>query len=80
MGAPGLRHPGAVDQDLTRARPDRPDRAALLSPEQAAELMGLLEILASDSRLRLHALARAGELCVSDLAATHSTTTSRARG
>jgi ArsR family transcriptional regulator, lead/cadmium/zinc/bismuth-responsive transcriptional repressor len=43
----------------------------LLSPDQAAELMGLFKILASDSRPRLlHALTRAGELCVSDLAAT----------
>jgi DNA-binding transcriptional ArsR family regulator len=43
----------------------------LLSPDQAAELMGLFKILASDNRLRLlHALVRAGELCVSDLAAT----------
>lgn len=44
---------------------DRP----LITPEQAAQLMGLFEVLANDSRLRLlHALARAGELCVSDLA------------
>jgi len=32
--------------------------------------MGLFKVLANDSRLRLlHALERAGELCVSDLAA-----------
>ena len=41
----------------------------LLSPAQAGELMGLFKILASDTRLRLlHALVRAGELRVTDLA------------
>ncbi len=45
---------------------DRP----LLDLPQATELMRLFKILASDSRLRLlHALERAGELCVTDLAA-----------
>jgi ArsR family transcriptional regulator, lead/cadmium/zinc/bismuth-responsive transcriptional repressor len=57
---------GAVCDPAKPALAERP----LLSPAQAAELMGLFKILASDSRLRLlHALARAGELCVSDLAA-----------
>ncbi len=47
-----------------RARP-------LLTPRQAAELRGLFKVLANDTRLRLlHAIARAGELCVTDLAAT----------
>ena len=47
-----------------RARP-------LLTPRQAAELRGLFKVLANDTRLRLlHAVARAGKLCVSDLAAT----------
>ncbi len=42
----------------------------LLGPAPAAELMGLFKMLASDTRLRLlHALARAGETCVTDLAA-----------
>ena len=46
--------------------PDRPP----LNAEQAAELGSLFKVLASDSRLRLlHALDRAGELCVGDLAA-----------
>jgi DNA-binding transcriptional ArsR family regulator len=46
-----------------RARP-------LLTPSQAAELRGLFKVLANDTRLRLlHAFTRAGELCVSDLAA-----------
>src|SRR3954466_2919750 len=40
----------------------------LIGPEQAAELEELFKALANDTRLRLlHALARAGELCVSDL-------------
>lgn len=42
---------------------------ALLSPQQAEELMRLFKIFASDTRLRLlHALVRQGELCVTDLA------------
>jgi ArsR family transcriptional regulator, lead/cadmium/zinc/bismuth-responsive transcriptional repressor len=42
----------------------------LLTPEQATEVVALFQVLANDSRLRLlHALARAGELCVTDLAA-----------
>ena len=41
----------------------------LISLEQAAEVVGLFKVLANDSRLRLlHALERAGELCVNDLA------------
>jgi DNA-binding transcriptional ArsR family regulator len=41
----------------------------LLSPSQAGELAGIFKLLANDSRLRmLHALARAGELRVTDLA------------
>jgi DNA-binding transcriptional ArsR family regulator len=44
---------------------DRP----LLSPEQARRLMRLFKVFANDTRLRLlHALVRAGELCVTDLA------------
>ena len=42
----------------------------LLAAEGAAELAGTFKVLANDTRLRLlHALVRAGELCVSDLAA-----------
>src|SRR6266511_2109147 len=42
----------------------------LLTPEQATEVVALFQALANDSRLRLlHALARAEELCVTDLAA-----------
>jgi DNA-binding transcriptional ArsR family regulator len=41
----------------------------LLTTEQSAGLMDLFKVLANDTRLRLlHALARSGELCVSDLA------------
>lgn len=42
----------------------------LLSALHAEELVRLFQMLASDTRLRLlHALERAGELCVTDLAA-----------
>jgi DNA-binding transcriptional ArsR family regulator len=42
----------------------------LLTSDQAAEVVALFQALANDSRLRLlHALARAEELCVTDLAA-----------
>jgi DNA-binding transcriptional ArsR family regulator len=46
---------------------DRP----LLTPEQAGQLEDLFKVLANDTRLRLlHALVRADELCVTDLAAS----------
>src|SRR5271169_4850206 len=46
---------------------DRP----LLSPIQAGGLAAVFKVLASDTRLRLlHALVRADELCVTDLAAS----------
>jgi DNA-binding transcriptional ArsR family regulator len=45
------------------------DERPLLTSEQAAGLMDLFKVLANDTRLKLlHALARVGELCVSDLA------------
>jgi DNA-binding transcriptional ArsR family regulator len=41
----------------------------LLTLEQADELAVVFKVLANDTRLRLlHALVRAGELCVTDLA------------
>jgi ArsR family transcriptional regulator, lead/cadmium/zinc/bismuth-responsive transcriptional repressor len=41
----------------------------LISPDQAGQVVALFKVLANDSRLRLlHALERAGELCVGDLA------------
>lgn len=46
---------------------DRP----LLSPIQAGGLAAVFKVLANDTRLRLlHALVRAQELCVTDLAAS----------
>jgi ArsR family transcriptional regulator, lead/cadmium/zinc/bismuth-responsive transcriptional repressor len=45
---------------------DRP----LLSPIQAGGLAAVFKVLGNDTRLRLlHALVRAGEMCVTDLAA-----------
>src|SRR5688572_19416697 len=42
----------------------------LLTPIQAGGLAAVFKVLANDTRLRLlHALVRAGELCVTDLAA-----------
>jgi DNA-binding transcriptional ArsR family regulator len=41
----------------------------LMTPQQAGELVSVFKVLANDTRLRLlHALARADEMCVSDLA------------
>ncbi len=41
----------------------------LLSPIQAGGLASVFKVLANDTRLRLlHALVRAGEICVTDLA------------
>lgn len=50
-------------------KPALEDRELITSLE-AGELVALFKILANDTRLRLlHALARSGELCVTDLAA-----------
>lgn len=47
-----------------------PSERPLIHPGNAAELSALFKTLANDTRLRLlHALVRAGELCVTDLAA-----------
>jgi ArsR family transcriptional regulator, lead/cadmium/zinc/bismuth-responsive transcriptional repressor len=52
------------------ARPALKDRP-LLSPIQAGGLAAVFKVLANDTRLRLlHALVRADELCVTDLAAS----------
>lgn len=59
-----------VGLDVTAAaeKPPLGDRA-LLAPEQARALAELYKVLANDTRLRLlHALARVGEACVTDLA------------
>jgi DNA-binding transcriptional ArsR family regulator len=53
--------------------PGRPELAGreLISQPQAARLEGVFKMLANDTRLRLlHALVRAGQLCVTDLAGT----------
>ena len=53
--------------DTRSALKDRP----LLSFVQAVKVMALFKVLANDTRLRLlHALVRADELCVTDLAAS----------
>ena len=55
---------------VRRPKPTLGQRA-LLSPVDAVRLMALFKVLASDTRLRLlHALVRAGELSVTDLART----------
>src|SRR3954453_8283695 len=52
------------------AKPSLKDRP-LLSPMQAGGLAAVFKVLANDTRLRLlHALVRADELCVTDLAAS----------
>jgi ArsR family transcriptional regulator, lead/cadmium/zinc/bismuth-responsive transcriptional repressor len=57
-----------LDVTATAEKPPLGDRA-LLSPEQARALAELYKVLANDTRLRLlHALARVGEACVTDLA------------
>ncbi|MGL4553171.1 MAG: ArsR/SmtB family transcription factor [Gemmataceae bacterium] len=54
---------------ICAARPELA-RRPLLSPVQAGGLAAVFKVLASDTRLRLlHALLRAGELGVNDLAA-----------
>lgn len=54
-----------------RCKPEKPSlkNRPLLTAEQASGLMAVFKLLANDTRLRLlHALARSGELCVTDLA------------
>lgn len=61
---PDIRNPEAC----CPPKPELQDRP-LIDPDRATELERLFKVLANDTRLRLlHALARAGELCVSDLA------------
>lgn len=58
-------------QDDPACSPPKPvlRERPLITYKQAAELMGVFKVLANDTRLRLlHALARAGEMCVTDLA------------
>jgi ArsR family transcriptional regulator, lead/cadmium/zinc/bismuth-responsive transcriptional repressor len=59
----------AISSPRTSAKQAAGDRE-LIGGDEAGELVGLFKMLANDTRLRmLHALARAGELCVSELAA-----------
>src|SRR5581483_4233607 len=61
--------PRSVDAGCC-AKPALRDRL-LLSPIQAGGLAAVFKVLANDTRLRLlHALVRADELCVTDLAAS----------
>jgi len=60
---PAANGPACAPKPPLQARP-------LLDPPEAARLAATFKVLANDSRLRLlHALARVGELCVTDLAA-----------
>src|SRR5271169_5146222 len=63
---PRKKEPADACCDRKPALKDRP----LLSPIQAGGLAAVFEVLANDTRLRLlHALIRADEMCVTDLAA-----------
>jgi len=58
-----------ISQDLCLKQPKLCEQP-LISPEEASELSALFKIFANDNRLRLlHAMARAGEIRVVDLAA-----------
>ena len=47
-----------------------PARPCLITPAQTDQLTAVFKIMANDTRLRLlHALARMGEMCVTELAA-----------
>lgn len=63
--------PEAKPQTAAAACPPKPALKArpLITPEQATGLETLFKVVANSTRLRLlHALTRAGELCVTDLA------------
>jgi len=57
-----------MEQHSCRPKPALGERP-LLTPEQAADLTGIFKVLGNENRLRiLHALVKAGELRVSELA------------
>jgi DNA-binding transcriptional ArsR family regulator len=57
-----------MEQPFCRPKPALGERP-LLTPEQAADLTGIFKVLANENRLRiLHALVRAEEMWVSELA------------
>jgi len=59
-----------MEQPLCRPKPALGERP-LLTIEQAADLTGIFKVLANENRLRiLHALVRAEEMWVSELAET----------
>ncbi len=61
--------PDSAGEPARHGKPAAHERP-LIDPPNAAELSALFKMLANDTRLRLlHALVRAGELCVTDLAA-----------
>src|SRR5580692_472030 len=65
-----MKAPRAPATSVCEARASLKERP-LLSPIQAGGLAAVFKVLANDTRLRLlHALVRADELCVTDLAAT----------
>ena len=58
-----------ISQDVCLNQPKLSEQP-LISPEEASELSALFKIFGNDNRLRLlHAMARAGEIRVVDLAA-----------
>jgi ArsR family transcriptional regulator, lead/cadmium/zinc/bismuth-responsive transcriptional repressor len=64
-----IRNTTQFAQDLCSKQPKLCEQP-LISPEEAMELSALFKIFANDNRLRLlHAMARAGEIRVVDLAA-----------
>jgi DNA-binding transcriptional ArsR family regulator len=57
-------------KSMTGTNPPPLRGRSLMTPIQAGGLAAVFKVLANDTRLRLlHALVRAGELCVTDLAA-----------
>ena len=61
--------PDSAGAPARQGKPAPQDRP-LIDPPNATELSALFKMLANDTRLRLlHALVRAGEMCVTDLAA-----------
>lgn len=63
-----------VPMPITKRSPECPTKPVLkerplLTPIQAGGLASVFKVLANDTRLRLlHAVVRAGEICVTDLA------------
>lgn len=63
------RHPIAPSTSWPNPTQAAAPRRPLLSPEDGRNLASLFKLFASETRLRLlHVLARAGEVCVTDLA------------